>query len=70
MEVVTISPDFEIVIPKEFREKYHLEPNQRVALIDKGGSISIVPDIPIEELEGYLEGMDTSNSRDKTERDL
>ncbi len=70
MELVTISPDYQIVIPESLRAKYNLEPNQRIALIDKGGSISIIPDIPIEQLEGFAKGMDTQNIREKTERKL
>jgi AbrB family looped-hinge helix DNA binding protein len=70
MELVTISPEYRIEIPKGIREKYHLEPNQRIALIDKGGSIAIVPDIPIEQLEGFAKGIDTENIREKTEREL
>ena len=70
MELVTISPDYQIVIPERIREKYKLEPNKRVALIDKGGSISIVPDIPIEQLVGFAKGIDTENIREKTEREL
>jgi AbrB family looped-hinge helix DNA binding protein len=69
-ETATISPDYEIVIPKTIRDKYNLKPNQEVVFIEHEGVVYIVPDIPIKELRGYLKGMDTSNIREKTDREL
>jgi AbrB family looped-hinge helix DNA binding protein len=70
MELVTISPEYYIVIPERIREKYHLKPDQKVVFIEKAKGISIVPDIPIRELRGFAKGIDAENIREKTEREL
>ena len=43
MAMTTISPKFQIVIPKEVREKLHLTPSQRLQIVEKGGVITLVP---------------------------
>jgi AbrB family looped-hinge helix DNA binding protein len=63
-----ISPKFQIVIPKEIRERLDLRPGQQVALIEREGHITIVPQRPISELRGLLKGADTTGYRDKTDR--
>ena len=37
MGITTISPKFQVVIPKEVREKLHLKSGQRMAVLVKGG---------------------------------
>jgi AbrB family looped-hinge helix DNA binding protein len=37
MATTTISPKFQIVIPKEVREKLRLVPSQRLQVVEKGG---------------------------------
>jgi bifunctional DNA-binding transcriptional regulator/antitoxin component of YhaV-PrlF toxin-antitoxin module len=69
-ETAIISPDYHIVIPERIREKYNLRPDQEIVFIEKDNVIYIVPDIPIQQLRGYLKGMDTSNIREKTDREL
>ena len=46
MARATVSPKFQIVIPKEIRERYELKPGQQVALIDRDGYIALVPQPP------------------------
>ena len=46
MARATVSPKFQIVIPKEIRERYELKPGQQLALIDRGGYIALVPQRP------------------------
>jgi AbrB family looped-hinge helix DNA binding protein len=38
MAMTTISPKFQIVIPKEVREKLHLVPSQRLQIVEKDES--------------------------------
>ena len=52
MARATVSPKFQIVIPKEIRERYELKPGQQVALIDRDGYVALVPQRPISELRG------------------
>ena len=68
MARAVISPKFQIVIPKEIRERLDLRPGQQVALIERQGLITIVPQRPISELRGILKGADTTGYRDKTNR--
>jgi AbrB family looped-hinge helix DNA binding protein len=68
MARAVISPKFQIVIPKEIRERLSLQPGQVVSLIARDGFINIVPQRPIGELRGLLKGADTTGYRDKTDR--
>jgi AbrB family looped-hinge helix DNA binding protein len=68
MAMTTISPKFQIVIPKEVREKLHLSPRQRLQVIEKGGIITLVPERPIKSLKGTLKGMPKTGLREKKDR--
>jgi len=68
MAMTTISPKFQIVIPKEVREKLHLSPQQRVLVVEKGGIITLVPEVPLTSLKGMLKGMSKTNIREKKNR--
>jgi AbrB family looped-hinge helix DNA binding protein len=63
-----VSPKFQIVIPKEIRERLDLKPGQQVALIDRGGCVALVPQRPISELRGIAKGAPTDDYRDETDR--
>ena len=56
MARATVSPKFQIVIPKEIRERLDLKPGQQVALIDRDGYVALVPQRPISELRGDPQG--------------
>jgi AbrB family looped-hinge helix DNA binding protein len=68
MATTTISPKFQIVIPKDVREKLHLEPQQRLQVIEKGGVITLIPEVPLKSLKGILKGMSKTDLRDKKDR--
>jgi AbrB family looped-hinge helix DNA binding protein len=68
MATAVVSPKFQIVIPKEIRERMGLRPGQVVSLIDRGGIISIVPQQPISQLRGIAKGMSYEGYRDETDR--
>ena len=68
MGTTTISPKFQIVIPKDVREKLHLCPRQRLQVIEKGGVITLVPELPIKSLKGSLKGMSRAGIREKQDR--
>lgn len=63
MATVTISPQFEVVIPEGVREALHLKPGQELTVFVYDGRIELVPAAPIEETRGFLEGMDTGVER-------
>ena len=68
MATATISSKFQIVIPKEIREKLHLTPQQRLQIVEKGGIITLVPEVPLKSLKGFLKGMDKKEIREKKDR--
>ena len=68
MAMTTISPKFQIVIPKAVREKLHLAPSQRLQIVEKGGVITLVPEVPLKSLKGTLKGMSKSDLREKKDR--
>ena len=68
METVTISPKFQVVIPKSIREQLKLVPGQKVQAIAYGDRIEFIPVRPARELRGILRGLDTSFNRDREDR--
>lgn len=64
METVTISPKFQVVIPKAIREKLSLSPGQKVQAILCGDRIELTPLRPVKEMRGFLKGLDTTVRRE------
>ncbi len=64
METVTISPKFQVVIPKAIRERLRLAPGQKVQAIVYGDRIELIPVRPAAEMRGFLKGIDTRIERD------
>jgi AbrB family looped-hinge helix DNA binding protein len=69
MATTTISSKFQVVIPKEVRDKLHLMPRQRLLVVEKGGVITLVPEVPLKSLKGALRGMTTTDVREKQDRE-
>jgi AbrB family looped-hinge helix DNA binding protein len=65
MASVTISPKFQVVIPKEIREKLGLTPGQKVQTIIYEDRIELIPVRPIKKMKGFLKGIDTTVQRDE-----
>jgi AbrB family looped-hinge helix DNA binding protein len=61
---VTISPKFQVVIPKEIREKLGLEPGQKIEAIAYDDRVELIPVRPIRQMRGFLKGLDTSVERE------
>ncbi len=69
MQIVKVSPKFQIVIPKEVREKLKLRPGQKLFIYELDGSIRVEPPRSIKELRGMAKGIRwEDNDRDHTER--
>ena len=64
MSTVTISPKYQVVIPKEIREKLGLLPGQKVRAIAYEGRIELIPERPIREMRGFLKGINTQVDRE------
>lgn len=64
VETVTISPKYQVVIPKEIRVRLGLLPGQKVQAIAYGDRIELIPVRPIRQMKGFLKGIDTSVERE------
>ncbi|HEU4642565.1 MAG TPA: AbrB/MazE/SpoVT family DNA-binding domain-containing protein [Gemmatimonadaceae bacterium] len=60
MDVVTVSPEFQIVIPREIRERLGLEPGQKFEVSAYENRIELIPVRPMRSLRGFLHGIDTT----------
>ena len=65
MSTVTISPKFQVVIPKAIRESLRLVPGQKVQAVEYENWIELIPVRPIKEMRGFLRGIDTTVERDE-----
>ncbi len=61
---VTVSPKYQVVIPKEIREQFHIKPGQKVDVLAYGGQIYLVPLRPMHEMRGFLAGIETTIERE------
>ena len=64
MQTVTVSPKFQVVIPKEMRESLKLAPGQKVQALLYENRIELIPVRPIKKMRGFLEGIDTTIDRE------
>jgi len=64
MGTLTISPKFQVVIPKAIREELGLLPGQKVQAIVYGERIELIPLRPMKEMRGFLKGIDTTIQRE------
>ncbi len=64
MTTVIVSPKYQIVIPREIREKLHLKPGQKVQVISYSNRIEVIPEKKISDMRGFLRGIDTSFERE------
>ena len=64
MSTVTISPKFQVVIPKEIRKRLGLTPGQKIQTIVFEDRIELIPIKPIKKMKGFLKGIDTRVPRE------
>lgn len=64
MRTVTVSPKFQVVIPKEIRERLGLSPGQKIQAIVYRNRIELIPVRPVSEMRGFLKGIDTRVGRE------
>jgi len=64
MEIVTVSPKYQVVIPLALRKALGIKPGQKVELREHEGAIELVPVKPIAAYRGFLKGIDTDVPND------
>ena len=57
MTVVTVSPKYQVVIPKDVREQLGIQPGQKIQAIAFGDRIELIPLRHPSELRGFLKGV-------------
>lgn len=68
MTTVTVSPKYQVVIPKSVREKMPLKKGQQMTVLVKGDVIYLVPIMPMKHYRGIFKGMNQDNLREKKDR--
>ena len=63
MDTVTLSPKFQVVIPQAIREALRLAPGEKFRVLRYADRIEFIPVRPIQQMRGYLRGMNTSIER-------
>ena len=59
MDLSTVSPKYQVVIPKRVRERMGLKPGQVLQVIALPGRIEMVLRRPVSELRGFLKSENT-----------
>ena len=65
MTSVTVSPKFQVVIPKAVRESMGLFAGQKIHVLTYQNRIELIPVQPMKKLKGFLTGIDTKVERDR-----
>jgi AbrB family looped-hinge helix DNA binding protein len=68
MNSVTLSTKYQLVIPREVRERLDLEPGAKLTVIEKGGVVYLIPERPLAELRGVARGTRRKGLREKKDR--
>ena len=64
----TVSPKFQVAIPKEMRDALAIQPGQKMAMFNVNGTIRMVPVRAMREMRGFLKGLSSDGLREKRDR--
>ena len=64
MLTVTVSPKFQVVIPSKVRKSLDIQAGQKVQVFMYENRIEMVLVRPIQEMRGFLKGIDTAIERE------
>ena len=64
MNSVTLSSKFQVVIPRSVRDFLKLKSGQKMQVLVLDGHIQIVPMKPMQEMRGFLKGMNPDFARE------
>jgi len=65
MKTVTVSPKFQVVIPREVRESLSIKPGEKMQVINYADRIELVPIRKMKAMRGFLKGINTTVVREK-----
>lgn len=64
MELVTVSPKFQVVIPRMVREPMGVYAGQKMQVLRYGNRIELIPFKTARQMRGFLRGIDTTVERE------
>lgn len=64
METVTVSPKFQVVIPRNLRRLLNIQPGQKLKARIQDDHIELIPEQPMTAARGFLAGIDTVVERE------
>jgi len=64
METISVSPKFQVVIPKSIREALGLLPGQKMHAMRYGDRVELMPVRSMAQARGFLSGIDSSVPRE------
>ena len=64
MDLTTVSPQHQIVIPKRVRDQFDLKPGHVLQVMALPGRIELMPRRAVSELRGFLKGPNTFERED------
>ncbi len=70
MEAVTLSPKYQVVIPKKVREHLRLQPGVKLQVISFNDRIKMIPIRSMPDMRGFLKGLNSEFERDEDDRVL
>jgi len=68
LETVTVSPKYQIVIPKMIRTELEIKPGEKIVMIEKDGVIHLIKLGDLKKLRGKFKKLSTEGLRDESER--
>ncbi|MFP6655110.1 MAG: AbrB/MazE/SpoVT family DNA-binding domain-containing protein [Myxococcota bacterium] len=68
MQTVKLSTKYQLVIPRDIRQRLDLVPGTRITVVEKGGILHLIPERPIEEMRGIARGTTRTGLREKKDR--
>jgi AbrB family looped-hinge helix DNA binding protein len=64
MKSVTVSPKYQVVIPREVRQSMEIKPGSKVQVVLYENRIELIPMKNLRRMRGFLKGIDTTVERE------
>jgi AbrB family looped-hinge helix DNA binding protein len=64
MQSITVSPKYQVVIPKTVRKALNIRPGQKMQVVEYAGRIELIPERDIRELRGFVKVIKTEFKRE------
>ena len=68
METVTVSQNYQVIIPQVVRESMRIKPGKKVQVLQYENRIELIPLRSMKEMRGFLKGIDTTVEREEDRR--